>query len=176
METNALVPKPDAAPMGEPRHWARDFSLIGGITGLSAPLAVAPAIAGSGYAITAAVTGVLTGAFLGMVIPKSLARLKNVRLPVLLFGGIGVGAIWGATVGAVAAFAAGEHFWMFSMGLAGLAGAIQFGWIWLPYVLKKIGKKRTWPLVTGAVLVAPLLGWASVWLFAMLAGLVEMIF
>jgi hypothetical protein len=173
MATNQLTRTASAIAVGSHRHWARDFALIGGVTGLVAPMAVVPSIVSSGYLGAAAVVGALSGAFLGTAVPAALSRLGNVRLPVLLMGGLGVGAVWGGVVGAAAALAAEPALVALSVLLAGIAGTLQFGWIWLPYVLRKIRGKRTWPLVVTALAATPALGWASVWIFSMVASLFE---
>jgi hypothetical protein len=155
-----------AAPMGRPREWARDFSFIGGMTGLLAPWLLGDPT----YIAAAAVTGAIAGAGLGAAVPGLLNRMRHFKVPTLLLGGVAIGATWGGIAGAVAGLTTPHLFWL-SISVASIAGAIQFGWIWLPYVLKKIGHKRTWPLVLASFFAAPVLGWASIWLFVMIAAL-----
>ena len=169
MASDALAPHTPSAlttAVGRPREWARDFSLIGGVTGL-----LAPALLGDpSYVAAAAVSGAIAGGALGAAVPKMLTRLRHLKVPALMLGGMGIGAVWGGIAGAVAGFTMPNLFWL-SVAVASIAGALQFGWIWLPYVLKKIGRKRTWPLVLAAFAAAPLLGWASIWVFVMLMSI-----
>jgi hypothetical protein len=167
--SDALVsqsPSSISTAVGRPRDWARDFSLIGGATGLMAPWLLGD----PSYIAAAAVAGAIAGAGLGAAVPKMLSRLRHLKVPALMLGGMGIGAVWGGIAGAVAGFTIPNLFWL-SVAVASIAGAMQFGWIWLPYVLKKIGRKRTWPLVLAAFAAAPLLGWASIWAFFMISAL-----
>ena len=140
--------------------------MIGGVTGLLAPWLLGDPT----YVAAAAVSGALAGAGLGAAVPKLLTRLRHLKVPALMLGGTAIGAVWGGVAGAIAGFTVPNLFWL-SVAVASIAGAIQFGWIWLPYVLKKIGRKRTWPLVLAAFAAAPVLGWASIWVFFMIAAL-----
>jgi hypothetical protein len=169
MTSDALAPTTPsslARPIGQPREWARDFSLIGGATGLLAPWLLGEPT----YLAAAAVAGAITGGVLGAAVPKLLTRMRNSKIPVLMMGGVGIGAVWGGIAGAVAGLTVPNLFWL-SVAVASVAGALQFGWIWLPYVLKKIGRKRTWPLVLAAFAAAPLLGWAGIWVVMVLLGI-----
>jgi hypothetical protein len=152
--------------VGRPRDWARDFSLIGGVTGLLAPWLLGD----PSYIAAAAISGAVAGAGLGAAVPRMLVRARHWKVPALMLGGMGIGAVWGGIAGAAAGLTQPNLFWL-SVAIAGIAGAMQFGWIWLPYVLKKIGHKRTWPLLLAAFAAAPLLGWASIWLFVMISSL-----
>ncbi len=165
MSTDALV-RQTAQPIGRPREWARDFSLIGGVTGALAPLLIQDPT----YIAAAAIAGAVAGAGLGAFVPKVLARLGHLKVPTLMFGGMAVGAVWGGLAGAVAGLTLPNLFWL-SVSVASIAGALQFGWIWLPYLLQKISRKKTWPLVVLAFAAAPLLGWASVWVLLLLQSI-----
>lgn len=166
MSSNALAPAP-VSKVGPTKHWARDFSFVGAVTGLAAPLAVAPSLFGSGFIMGAAIGGAATGALLGAIVPRVLTKLGGVPVPLLTFGGVGVGAAWGASVGAIAALAlgVGSEGLAVSMTVAGMVGALQFGWLWLPYLLNKIGKRKTWPLLATATVIAPILAFIATFLF-----------
>jgi hypothetical protein len=86
---------------------------------------------------------------------------------VLALGGVGVGAAWGASVGGIAGLALGlgPEGLAVSMTVAGIVGAIQFGWLWFPYVLKKIGRKKTWPLLAMATAFAPIIAFFATFIF-----------
>ena len=169
MASDALTPHTSNAlttAVGRPTEWARDFSLIGGVTGLLAPWLLGDPT----YVAAAAISGAMAGAALGATVPRMLTKLRHLKVPSLMLGGMGIGAVWGGVSGAIAGLTLPNLFWL-SVSIASIAGALQFGWIWLPYVMKKIGRKRTWPLVLAAFAAAPLLGWASIWLFVMLMSL-----
>ncbi len=157
-------------PIDPTSKWVKDFALIGGVTGALAPLAVVPGLIGTGYIAAAGVAGVISGAALGGVARRFLQRSGSTPLPVLLAGGVGMGAIWGGVVGAIAGIFTGDPFilWKMSAVFGAVAGAAQFGWLWLPYVLRQLGRRKTWPLVVASTLLAPALGWLGVLLFIVL--------
>ncbi len=155
------------APLGTPTRWARDMALVGGVSGFAAPFAVLGqhtelAI----FSPVAGVLGGLTGAALGFVLPRILAGpLAKRRVASLLLGGVLAGGLWGALVGTLASvIALGSGFLLVSAVLAGIGGAVQFGWVWLPYMMRSARRQRTWPVLLGACLLAPLLGHIALWL------------
>ncbi len=91
--------------------------------------------------------------------------------------GFPLGFVWGAVTGGSGALMAqamgltasmvfgGPELLVLMTGVAGLAGALQFGLLWFPYTFQTVRRGRRWPLVVGAVLVTPVLGWAAVFSF-----------
>ena len=148
--------------LGKKRSWSRDLATIGGISSLAAPLAVAPTLVGTAYPWVAAAVGALTGAALGVIVPSVLLRLRKVPLPMLVLLGPTLGILWGGAVGLAAGLTLGAEIIWLSAVVAGVAGAIQFGWFWLPYTARRLRSKRTWPVVVAASLLAPALGWAAI--------------
>jgi hypothetical protein len=156
-----------------PSAWARDLAVVGGVSSVASTIAFAPAmvVPVGMYALIAGATGVLTGALLGVVAGKAIAG-PLARLPVLavLAGGVGAGAVWGGTVGAIAALALGAHGMVLesSIEIAAVAGAIQLGWWWLPYLLRRAHEKSTWPVVFFAACLSPFLGWIGLFVLSWL--------
>ncbi len=166
---------------GDAARWARDFALLGAFSGGGAILGFFGSV-DAGLAVTAAVTGMATGAVLGAAMPSVLDVVRK-RLPikVLMFLGLPVGAVWGATTG-VSAMALAGNPQTFGGGVpmdmlftvmalvAGLAGALMFGAVWFPYTFQTVRGGRTWPVVAGACLLTPALGWLGVFGFIALLG------
>jgi hypothetical protein len=158
---------------GAPEAWARDLAVVGGVSAVAATLGFGSvmAVPVGMYAIVAGVSGVVTGALLGAVAGKSLrGPLSRVPVAVVLAGGLGVGALWGGAVGAIAGAALGAHGAIFrsSVEIAAVAGAIQLGWWWLPYLLRRAHERSTWPVIAFATLISPFLGWIALYVLSFL--------
>ena len=97
-----------SAVTGQPRVWARDMAIVGGVTSLLAPLPATILGATAGFIAVSAVTGALTGAGMGAAMPGLLERLRG-RLPIpcLLALGPIPGAVWGGVVGSVGGLLSG---------------------------------------------------------------------
>lgn len=151
-------------PLGRARDWARDLAVIGGVSSFVAPASVGLSDLVSGFAPAAAVAGALVGAGLGAIAPRALSRVRAIPIPILLIGGLGVGSLWGAAAGLAGAVYFGSFDFLvgFSALAGGVAGAIQLGWFWLPYVKRRIARRSTWPLVLFASLLSGGLGWVAV--------------
>ena len=80
---------------GRPLAWSRDMALVGGLTSGFAPFA-AGSLAPSGYAPTALVLGLLSGALLGLCMPALLEQVRG-RVPLagLLLLSPVAGFAWG---------------------------------------------------------------------------------
>jgi len=154
-----------ASPLGARLSWMRDFALIGAASGAGAPAlfwADRP-----GYLAACGVTGAVLGLLLGLLLPPLLlGPVSRWPFGVLLLVGLGVGVAWGGGAG----YAGGLYSFGASdqMGLAWLsgacgavAGALQLGWFWLPYTLRKAKAKSTWPIVLAACLFSGALGYAA---------------
>lgn len=147
----------------EPPRWlaattpmSRDLAVVGGVTAVLA----AAGLGGSALSLFSLVAGAAAatlGALLGRLGPLLLGRrVRRVRVPFLLGAGAGLGALWGATAGALAALVAGTPLLPAVVDAARL-GMLQLGWLWLPYLLLRARGRATWPLVTLAAAVTPLL-------------------
>jgi hypothetical protein len=149
---------------GRPEAWARDFGLVGLACGVLAPAAVA------GPSLVFAFTG-LAGAFygvvLGLVAPRVLERVRGrVPLPLLAGAAVGVGAAWGAATAMLGTLGLGGLLGM--VPVAATAGALVTGAVFLPYTVASVMRLSTWPIVVAASAAAPILGWLSLWLVAVL--------
>jgi len=108
--------------------------------------------------VAAAITGAITGAALGSLAPRLLNPfVRRIPIALLLMAGFGLGALWGALVGAVASLVSGADMAL-SIQTAGLCGALQLSWFWLPYAIRKARARRAWPVVFGALLFSLSLG------------------
>lgn len=139
---------------GSPLRWGRDLGVVGAATGLSlAPLDT--------FGWTAAVVGLVAGLLLGLEMPEFLeSARRRIPLSAIGFRCVLAGAGIGAGAGIVAAHAAG-HLILVPFVVAGLAGALQLGWLWLPYTILTVLERQTWPLVLMACAAAPVVGWFS---------------
>ncbi len=178
MTTLAIPSGAELARLGERRTWVRDLAIIGGVSGALAPAAVGMLF--PGYVLLAGAFGAGSGAVVGHLASAMLGkeRIRRVPVAVLLVGGLGLGALWGALtglgaalgLGAFSAPGSGAVLLVLSALLASVAGAIQLGWFWLPYAILRARGRRTWPLVVVASLLAPALGWAALAAFALVSG------
>ncbi len=154
----------DPGLLGRPLHWARDFALVGAVTGGLAPLAVYSGFPSAYYLLTG-VGGMLAGALLGGVLPRLLgARIRRLPVAALLVVGPALGALWGALAGLAGSLVfrdSAMDLGTLSVMAGAAAGAVQFGWLWIPYSVKRARKKRVWPVVAGALALAPAMGWAA---------------
>ena len=148
---------------GVPMVWARDFALIGGVTSLVAPLLGMGFGVSAAYVATATAAGAATGGALGAAMPTLLERVRG-RVPLWVLALLGpvLGAAWGATVGATADVLSGTGMLQLSLITAGTAGAVQLGLTWFPYTFQTVRGGRRWPVVLGAMFVAPLAAFISI--------------
>lgn len=137
--------------LGSHRQWTRDFALLGAIS-----CAIIPTVATAGlvpnswvwaFVPGAVVLGVLLGALVGAVARATAGRVAGAwPVGALLLLGPALGLTWGALVGGGASyFMLGQTELPWDRGLvmrdaaigSGIAAAIQFGWFWLPYVIRR---------------------------------------
>lgn len=167
--------------------WIRDLALIGAASAL-APAAVVlegpasmPSVDGvsvlaawPAFVVGALVAGAATGALLGAAFPRLLlGPFSRLPVAVMLLVGAVIGAAWGGIVGAAAALVEAEvgrmslvparHFVALGAGAGAVAGALQLGWFWLPYTLRRARGRPAWPVVVAACAVSAGLGRAAVW-------------
>src|SRR6185437_3247856 len=90
------------ADAGSAWPWVRDLTLVGGATGVGAPLAAMLATGiiheswAWSYLAAAGVAGLATGALLGALTPRFLAwKLGRAPRAFFIAAGLTVGAIWG---------------------------------------------------------------------------------
>ena len=140
---------------GCPLLWCRDMALVGGATSATVP-ALVHEFTPSGYPLMAAVIGVVTGALLGLAMPRLLDRVRGrISLPILVLGSVMLGCFWGGATGALAGAPFGIPYVVLGLVAGGLAGAAQFGWWWFPYTVQTVRGGRTWPMLVAAVLALP---------------------
>ncbi len=161
---DALIERPRASVparlTGSPLRWGRDLGIVGAATGFSVPLA-GLGVAPDTFGWTAAGIGLVAGLLLGLEMPEFLeSARRRVPLAAIGFRCVLAGAGIGAGVGIVAAHATG-HLILVPFVVAGLAGALQLGWLWLPYTVLTVLERRTWPVVALACAAAPAIGWLS---------------
>lgn len=141
-----------------PRAWARDLALIGAVSAL--PLALWTALPLATVAL-AVVLAALGGAAIGALVPRLLhRRVRRIPLFVLVPAAIGLGGAWGGTVGMITALAVGAPYLRVTE-IAASAGALQLGWLWLPYAIGVARRGSSWPTVIAACTLAPLVGWLA---------------
>lgn len=151
----------------KPWPWVRDFALVGATTGFFAPFSV---LRNAQYAALASLGGTLFGIALGLCSARMFAgRARRwARWVYLPLGGL-LGALWGAAAGLATA-----PLWPKAVGLsvvvAGIAGALQFGWFWLAYALRRVNRRSTWAVTLLALLIGGGLGWAAVFAFFAIGG------
>lgn len=154
----------DVQPLGSPYRWAWDMGVLGLVSGAGAPMLFMEML-GASYVIAAGVLGALTGAALGAVMPRLLTRgVARWPIGLLLLVGPLLGFVWGSVVGSSATLVV-DHtsvgLWLFGGLVAGLVGAMQFGWVWLPYTWLASKGRARWPLVVVGTVLSVGLGWAS---------------
>lgn len=150
--------------------WARDFAIVGGVSAFMTPFMIAGAFVGTRYLVYAAAGGIIGGFFLGLLFGHLLGAGRDPddaarRTPVwiLALAAPVLGAIWGASVGLVAALGLpgrSADLVGVSMTLAAIAGALQLGWLWAGYLFARLRRHATWPVVVAACLL-PIVGTAA---------------
>lgn len=159
MNEHALVPL-----TGSPLPWARDFAVVGGVTGFAAPYVV---ITDLPFAAAAGLAGAALGLVLGALAAPFLERARH-RVPLLLlvFAAPFVGAVWGGLSGVAGGLVGGRMFAGESVELGlvmgAAAGMVQLGWMFLPYTLVAVMKLPRWPVVLAASVAAPVFGFLAV--------------
>lgn len=142
--------------------WMRDFALVGATTGFLAPYAVLRKLE---YAACAGLGGAIFGLALGAFSAHLLAgRARRWRKVVFVPLGLVLGGLWGAVAGASAAVVLPMALDL-SVVVAGIAGALQLGWFWLAYSVRRVNGRSTWLVLLLALLSGGGLGWAAVGTF-----------
>ncbi|MBX2803198.1 MAG: hypothetical protein KTR31_36295 [Myxococcales bacterium] len=138
--------------------WARDLAIVTGASAYLAPWLVWGAWSMS---TIAGVCGVLTGVAIGVTTPWLLERVRGrVPLPVLAALGFGVGAAWGAGVGAFVGIMGPTLLGPTNTALAAaMIGSVQLGLFWFPYTFLTVLGRPTWPVVVASSALAPVVGW-----------------
>jgi hypothetical protein len=152
-------------PLGAAGRWARDLAIVGGGTSFLA-IAFVEGFRGGHervFLIAATILGAVVGALFGLGLRRLL--LAWLRLPIVVWMPISLvlGGLWGAIVGGLAMVIAEWGKAQISIALlaaivAGIAGALQLGWFWLPYAVRAGRGKSTWPVVAAALLLGGLTG------------------
>jgi hypothetical protein len=145
---------------GREGDWARELALIGGTTSLVAPAMAIPLMVSPWFALVAGLVGAVSGAMLGATMPTVLDAMRQRVPPGLLLLGFGpvVGAMWGASVGGIAATLVPGHPLELAVASAAIAGALQLGLCWLPYTMLTVLQKRRWPAIVTAIVGTPVVG------------------
>ncbi len=164
--------------------WARDFAVVGGVSSFLAPILITGTKLGLATLLTTAAAGALSGALLGGLLRGPMrGALGAAPWPLLALLCLGIGACWGAFVGAVGATALmldapdpaplGQALpvFLYFMSFAAVAAAAQLAWFGVAYARTDRANGPTWPLLLAAA-GTPFLGWAGLgfastgmWLF-----------
>jgi hypothetical protein len=147
--------------------WVRDFALVGGLTGFCAPYATLRYLE---YSLVTGIGGLLGGAALGLFSSWLISRYaRRWRRFVLFPLGLFFGALWGATAGGTTALVPSlRSMIVLSLVVAAIAGAVQLGWFWLVYSVRRVNHRSTWPVVLVASVLGAGLGWVGVFALAAL--------
>ena len=85
-------------------NWARDFAVVGGVSSFLAPILITGTALGMITLFVTTAAGALSGALLGGLLRRPLrGALGSAPWPLLVLLCLGIGACWGALVGAVGA-------------------------------------------------------------------------
>ncbi|MEM6928588.1 MAG: hypothetical protein AAF602_16750 [Myxococcota bacterium] len=157
---DALSPRPKALPdriTGQPLQWGRDLSAIGAVTAAGGSLALG--LLGSTFGLVAVTVAAVLGLVIGLEMPGFLdSARRRMSLEMVALRCVAVGGAAGGLVGLIAAGASGNPWFLGPMVVGALAGALQFGWWWLPYTVLTVTERPTWPAVLVACGLAPLMG------------------
>ena len=157
--------------LGGAGRWARDLAIAGGGTSLLAVAFIEQSASSltQPFVIAATVLGALVGAVMGLGLRRLL--IAWLYLPLLVWVPISLvlGAIWGGTVGGLAMFideavrpgSPQLSAVMITGALGAVAGALQLGWLWLPYAVRAGRGKSTWPVVLVALVVGTFSGYLA---------------
>ncbi len=153
-------------------NWARDFAVVGGVSSFLAPILITGTALGMITLFVTTAAGALSGALLGGLLRRPLrGALGSAPWPLLVLLCLGIGACWGALVGAVGAstlmldaapFSRGEVLpvYVYFMSFAAVAAAAQLAWFGVAYARTDRADGPTWPLLLAAA-GTPFLGWAG---------------
>lgn len=139
--------------------WARDFALIGGLTGFLAPFATIHEFTYSSLTgLGGALGGGLLGLFSAWLLSGEARRWTKVALVPL---GLVMGCLWGLGA-ALPTVVLGTDVLVISLILAGFAGALQLAWLWPLYWHRRANGRSTMALVVFSSLLGGGLGWLGV--------------
>lgn len=139
--------------------WARDFAVVGGLTGFLAPFAIFQQLL---YALLTGFGGALGGGLLGLFSAWLLSGNARRWSPLAFLPlGLVVGALWGVSA-ALPTVVLGTEVLFWSLLVAGFAGAVQLAWLWPLYCHRRLAGRSTAALVVLSSLVGGSLGWLTV--------------
>jgi hypothetical protein len=165
-------------PLGAARLWARDFALLGLISGVAIPFASIVFVARStyfghamdamgGYLIAAGLLGLLTGAVVGPLIRHGLLRAPRVPFGAWMLAIPALAAVWGMSVASAAVPLGMAKTHAGDGALAAMCGAlgaaIQIGWFWPLYLGRRVRQRPATTLLVAAALTSALIGPAVLW-------------
>lgn len=163
-----LVPAPSTLPAritGSSWVWGRDLGVVSGATALAA---ATHAFGIGGYALVLSALGVMGGLLLGLEMPRFLDTARQrMSLPAIAVRCTAAGGAMGGMVALLTLLVGGAPL-IEPVIVATVAGALQLGWFWLPYTVLTVLQRPTWPVVVGAVVLAPLAGPAAMGLLQLL--------
>ncbi len=144
--------------LGDVADWERDLGIVGGLSSLITPLLAFNDPIVHWFALVSAVFGVVTGRWLGRRLPRWLAGpYRHTPLSALAVLMLVAGGLWGAVVGTLGGLLSAGPFFILGTICAAPCGAMQLGWLWLPYTSAKVrGKSTRWLVVLAGL--APVLG------------------
>lgn len=148
--------------VGRAVAWSRDMAIVGAATSFLAVYGLDSSFRPSMLVVAA--IGAAVGGVFGLVFRRLV--LAWLRLPILAWIPISLvlGGLWGGTVASIGGLLLARGGTFVLAGFGATAGALQLGWFWLPYAVRSGRGKSTWPVVTAAILVGSVIGYAALWL------------
>lgn len=140
--------------------WVRDFALVGAATGFLAPYAVIRSLEYSGFASAGGgASGALLGAFSVWLFSRVGRGWSKIVLVPL---GLALGALWGGAAGLATGLSDHGEWLPLSVMFGGCAGALQLGWFWLAYAVRRVNCRSTIAVVVTATVLSGSLGWVAI--------------
>ena len=148
------------------KTWARDYAIVGLLSGGLAPYFVLHQL---DFSLGAAVFGAVGGAVLGLLSASLLQRHRR-KLPLVgwLFIMPSLGVLWGAFAGlGGGAFTGHPEDVMLGMVFGAVGGMLQLSWFFPVYLFQSVRGGLTLPVLGAGLLMTSVLGWLPLALLLM---------
>jgi hypothetical protein len=139
------------------------MAIVGGATSFLAAYGVDSRFRPSMLVLAA--IGAAVGGLFGLMFRRLV--IAWLRLPILAWIPISLvlGGLWGGAVASIGVLLLYRSDGIPVLaGFGAIAGALQLGWFWLPYAIRSGRGNSTWPVVTAAIVVGSVIGYAALWL------------